>query len=160
MNMYEIMLEEIQDSYLALPPTDKVNNNNLEQTLQLADYYSSLVLENLKIYNAELIRISLSMSNLFKTEECTKILVKIGNELDLLIFNNSKKHLLYTLHMPIFPEDDVNTFFNLSKNIYYGIANLKHYDAIKLTLNSNSKSYKNNLENLISLSNSLPLITV
>lgn len=117
MNMYEIMLEEIQDSYLALPPTDKVNNNNLEQTLQLADYYSSLVLENLKIYNAELIRISLSMSNLFKTEECTKILVKIGNELDLLIFNNSK-NIFSTLFICQFFQKMMLTLFSIYLKIY------------------------------------------
>jgi hypothetical protein len=159
MNMYEIILEEIQDSYLALSPTDKVNNDNQKQTLELANYYSNSILENLKITLADLIQISVSQ-NLFDTKLATNVLISIDNELYNIKLGDCKKHSLYTIHMPIIPEIEKETFFNLSKHIYYGIANLKHYDAIKTHLDPSHHSNKNTLEILILLSNKLPLLTV
>lgn len=159
MNMYEIILEEIQDSYLALSPTDKVNNDNQKQTLELANYYSNSILENLKITLADLIQISVSQ-NLFDTKLATNVLISIDNELYNIKLGDCKKHSLYTIHMPIIPEIEKETFFNLSKHIYYGIANLKHYDAIKTHLDPSHYSNKNTLEILILLSNKLPLLTV
>jgi hypothetical protein len=157
--MYEIILEEIQDSYLALSPTDKVNNDNQKQTLELANYYSNSILENLKITLADLIQISVSQ-NLFDTKLATNVLISIDNELYNIKLGDCKKHSLYTIHMPIIPEIEKETFFNLSKHIYYGIANLKHYDAIKTHLDPSHYSNKNTLEILILLSNKLPLLTV
>jgi hypothetical protein len=159
MNMYEIILEEIQDCYLALPPADKVNNDNQKQTIELANYYSNSILENLKITLADLIQISLSQ-NLFDTKLATNVLVSIDNELDNIKLGDCKKHSLFTIHMPILPEIEKETFFNLSKHIYYGIANLKHYDAIKSHLDISQHSNKNTLEILILLSNNLPLLSV
>jgi hypothetical protein len=160
MNMYEIILEEIQDSYLALSPTDKVNNDNQKQTLELANYYSSCILENLKNTLDSLIKISLSLDSLFNTELSTNVLISIHDELDNIKLGDCKKHSLYTIHMPIIPEIEKETFFNLSKHIFYGIANLKHYDAIKTHINPSHHSNKNTLEILILLSNKLPLLTV
>jgi hypothetical protein len=159
MNMYEIILEEIQDCYLALPPVDKVNNDNQKQTIELANYYSNSILENLKITLANLIQISLSQ-NLFDTKLATNVLISIDNELDNIKLGDCKKHSLFTIHMPILPEIEKETFFNLSKHIYYGIANLKHYDAIKAHLDNSQHSNKNTLEILILLSNNLPLLSV
>jgi hypothetical protein len=159
MNMYEIILEEIQDCYLALPPADKVNNDNQKQTIELANYYSNSILENLKITLADLIQISLSQ-NLFDTKLATNVLISIDNELDNIKLGDCKKHSLFTIHMPILPEIEKETFFNLSKHIYYGIANLKHYDAIKSHLDISQHSNKNTLEILILLSNNLPLLSV
>ena len=159
MNMYEIILEEIQDSYLALSPTDKVNNDNQKQTLELANYYSNSILENLKITLADLMQISVSQ-NLFDTKLATHVLISIDNELYNIKLGDCKKHSLYTIHMPIIPEIEKETFFNLSKHIFYGIANLKHYDAIKTHINPSHHSNKNTLEILILLSNKLPLLTV
>ncbi len=160
MNMYEIMLEQIQDSYLSLNPTDKITDKNKIQTLELANYYSSNVLEILKTNLASLIQISVSLNNLFDTDNCTSVLVAIGNELDVIKLDKSEKHPLLTIHYPILPEIHKETFFELSKYIYYGIANLKHYDSIKTHLDKNSFSNKNTLEKLIHLSNQLPLLTV